>query len=203
MDFLRPTAREHCWHSTGQLLAARGGTAEAAGARRTLVPPRAARRRCHEPTTRAAARRLAPHLRALGHRVRRNRAGRGAHSAGAAHEQGSDVLRLLDPLRSVAESIADWIGLAANHLCMKDIAFKRSVLNLLSLLCKYPPAEPGALGIEPLKAAEFGAAEAAPRWWLGKFSSSFVPPTWPHLHTHCQLDLGTWGPGTRPKGLPS
>ena len=57
---------------------------------------------------------------------------------------------------------------------------------------KYPPAEPGALGIEPLKAAEFGAAEAAPRWWLGRFSSSFVPPTWPHLHTHCQLDLGTW-----------
>jgi hypothetical protein len=68
---------------------------------------------------------------------------------------------------------------------------------------KYPPAEPGALGIEPLKAAEFGAAEAAPRWWLGRFSSSFVPPTWPHLHTHCQLDLGTWRPGTRPKGLPS
>ena len=30
--------------------------------------------------------------------------------------------------------------------------------------CKYPPAEPGALGIEPLKAAEFGAAEA-PRGW--------------------------------------
>src|SRR5215204_5371652 len=57
---------------------------------------------------------------------------------------------------------------------------------------KYPPAEPGALGIEPLKAAEFGAAEAAPRWWLGRFSSSFVPATWPHLHTHCQLDLGTW-----------
>ena len=29
---------------------------------------------------------------------------------------------------------------------------------------KYPPAEPGALESEPLKAAEFGAAEAAPRW---------------------------------------
>ena len=63
---------------------------------------------------------------------------------------------------------------------------------------KSPPAEPGALGIEPLKAAEFGAAEAAPRWSLGRFSSSFVPPTWPHLHTHCQLDLGTW---TRTQGF--
>ena len=65
---------------------------------------------------------------------------------------------------------------------------------------KYPPAEPGALGIEPLKAAEFGAAEAAPRWWLGRVCSSFVPL---HLgRTSTRIASWTWDLGQAPKVYP-
>ena len=54
------------------------------------------------------------------------------------------------------------------------------------MIGKYPPAEPGALGIEPLKAAEFGAAGAAPRWWLGRFGGSFVPLG------HTSIRIASW-----------
>jgi hypothetical protein len=50
------------------------------------------------------------------------------------------------------------------HLC-RDIAFQRDIIRRLAAeICKYPPAEPGALALEPLEAAD-GGANAAPKFW--------------------------------------
>ena len=73
------------------------------------------------------------------------------------------------------------------------------VVDRFQTTSKYPPAEPGALGIEPLKAAGFGAAEAAPRWWLADLA---VPSFLPLGRTSTRIASWTWDLGQDPRVCP-